>query len=380
MHTATETGSAAQSPFLATFPGRYYYDPAIFALEQERIFARMWIYGGVANSLAKPGDYRTLTIANESVIVVRTKQGGLRAFLNVCRHRGSRLCPEAAGHLKGAIQCRYHAWTYGLDGRLIGAPGVFNHPDFTREHYGLHPVALEVWNGLIWLNLSENPPSLAEQMDDPAVRDFGSNAPLERYDLANLRVAKTITYDVAANWKLIMENTLECYHCGPMHPELCALLPEYKTGAIDGNEGTAFAEGVEAFTITGKASRPPLPGLLPEDTRRYAGFFGLPSIFINLLSDHVAIDWLEPLSPTETRVTSEWLFDPDAMARPDFDPMDAVAILDLVNHQDWEVCALAQQGMTSRAYARGGNYAPLEHHIRDFAEYILARLGDDDVA
>jgi Rieske 2Fe-2S family protein len=377
MGTATGAHSQ-QSPFLATFPGRYYYDPAIFAREQERIFGRMWVYGGVASSLAQPGHYRTVTIAGESVIVVRTKQGDLRAFFNVCRHRGSRLCPEASGHLHGAIQCRYHAWTYGLDGRLIGAPNVFNRPDFERDLYGLHPVALEVWHGLIWLNLADDPPSLAAQLEDPFVRAFGSNGPIKRYGIATLNVAKTIVYEVEANWKLVMENTLECYHCGPMHPELCALLPEYKTGVIDGNEGTAFAEGVEAFTITGRASRPPLPGLLPEDTRRYAGYFALPSVFINLLSDHVAIDWLEPLGPTRTRITSEWLFDPEAMARPDFDPMDAVAILDLVNRQDWVVCELAQQGMTSRVYAQGGNYAPLEHHIRDFVDYILARLGDED--
>lgn len=376
MGTATGAHSQ-QSPFLATFPGRYYYDPAIFAREQERIFGRMWVYGGVASSLAQPGHYRTVTIAGESVIVVRTKQGDLRAFFNVCRHRGSRLCPEASGHLQGSIQCRYHAWTYGLDGRLIGAPNVFNRPDFERDLYGLHPVALEVWHGLIWLNLADDPPSLAAQLEDPFVREFGSNGPIERYGIATLNVAKTIVYEVEANWKLVMENTLECYHCGPMHPELCALLPEYKTGVIDGNEGTAFAEGVEAFTITGRASRPPLPGLLPEDTRRYAGYFALPSVFINLLSDHVAIDWLEPLGPTRTRITSEWLFDPEAMARPDFDPMDAVAILDLVNRQDWVVCELAQQGMTSRVYAQGGNYAPLEHHIRDFVDYILARLGDE---
>ena len=376
MGTATGARSR-QSPFLATFPGSYYYDPAIFAREQERIFGRMWVYGGVASSLVQPGHYRTVTIAGESVIVVRTKQGDLRAFFNVCRHRGSRLCPDTSGHLQGSIQCRYHAWTYGLDGRLIGAPNVFNRPDFERDLYGLHPVALEVWHGLIWLNLADDPPSLAAQLEDPFVREFGSNGPIERYGIATLNVAKTIVYEVEANWKLVMENTLECYHCGPMHPELCALLPEYKTGVIDGNEGTAFAEGVEAFTITGRASRPPLPGLLPEDTRRYAGYFALPSVFINLLSDHVAIDWLEPLGPTRTRITSEWLFDPEAMARPDFDPMDAVAILDLVNRQDWVVCELAQQGMTSRVYAQGGNYAPLEHHIRDFVDYILARLGDE---
>ncbi len=368
------TSTRQASPFLSTFPGRYYYDPAIYAQEQECIFSRMWVYGGVANSLPKPGDYRVLQIASESVIVVRNKQGALQAFLNVCRHRGARLCSAASGHLNGSIQCHYHAWTYGLDGRLIGAPNVLNRPDFERALYGLHPVALEVWQGMIWLNLSNNPPSLREQLDDPRVHDFGSNGAIERYCIANLNVGKTMVYEVQANWKLIMENTLECYHCGPMHPELCALLPQYKTGLIDGNDGTEFADNVEAFTITGEASRPPLPGLLPEDHRRYAGYFGMPNVFLNLLSDHVAIDWLEPLGPASTRVTSEWLFDPDAMASPDFDPMDAVDILDLVNRQDWEVCELAQQGVTSKAFAQGGNYAPLEHHIRDFVDYILEKL------
>ncbi len=188
-----------------------------------------------------------------------------------------------------------------------------------------------------------------------------------------------LSYDVNANWKLIIENTLECYHCGPMHPELCALIPLYRSGQLftDGDmmQGAALAEHVEAFTITGKASRPPLPGLLPEDTRRYYGFLLLPNVFINLLSDHVVIDSLTPLGPDRTRVTSDWLFDPGEMEKPGFDPTDAVSVLDLVNPQGWEVCELAQQGVTSRAYAQGGNYAPEEHHIRGFVEYVLEKLG-----
>lgn len=369
------TTNTAAPLFLSTFPGRYYYDPAIYEQEQERIFSHMWIYAGVANTLPEPGDYISVALGKESVIVVRNKHGELQAFLNVCRHRGARLCSEAAGHLKGSIQCRYHAWTYGLDGKLIGAPNVLNFDDFDRTAYGLLPVALQVWEGLIWLNISANPSSLAEQLNDPVVQEFGGNGPIARYNIGNLKVAKTILYDVQANWKLVMENTLECYHCGPMHPELCALLPTYRTGAIDDSSGAAFADDVEAFTITGKASRPPLPGLLPEDRRRYYGFFAMPNVFINLLSDHVVIDALQPLGPASTRVTSAWLFDPDVMTRPDFDPMDAVEILDLVNRQDWVVCELAQQGTTSRAFEHGGNYGPQEYHIRGFVDYILQKLG-----
>ncbi len=374
------TARDTSTPFLATFPGRYYYDLAIYEQEQARIFSSLWVYAGVANTLAEPGDYKVAVVGNESVIVVRTKQGELRAFLNVCRHRGSRLCSDISGHLKGSIQCRYHAWTYALDGRLIGAPNVFTLDTFDATAYGLHPVALEVWEGLIWLNISDTPSSLTDQLNDPEVDAFAGNGPITRYHIANLRVAKTITYEVHANWKLIWENTLECYHCGPMHPELCALVPMYRTGTVDDSMGALLAEEVEAFTITGKSSRPPLPGLLPEDIRRYYGFFAMPNAFVNLLSDHVVIDAFQPLGPALTRVTSEWLFDPAVMSRADFDPMDAVEILDLVNRQDWVVCELAQQGMSSKALARGGNYSPLEHHIRGFVDYILAKLAIDSAS
>ncbi len=122
----------SESLFLSTLPGKYYYDPAIYELELERIFSSMWVCAGRANSLRKPGVYQVVTIGRESVIVVRNKDGMLQAFLNVCRHRGARLCSEASGQLKGSIQCRYHAWTYGLDGRLIGAPNVMNDEQFDR--------------------------------------------------------------------------------------------------------------------------------------------------------------------------------------------------------------------------------------------------------
>ena len=365
----------SKTPFASTLPGRYYYDPAIFAQEQEHIFGKMWVYACRADALSEAGSYQVVTVAGESIIVVRNKDGILQAFLNVCRHRGARLCNQQSGQLKGAIQCRYHAWTYGLDGQLIGAPNVLRELEFDRTAYGLLSVALKVWEGLIWLNLSEDLLSFDDQINDPIVHQFAGTAPVDRYNLGKLKVGKSISYDVHANWKLVLENTLECYHCGPMHPELCDLLPAFRASWIDfEGEGTELAENIEAFTISGKASRPPLPGLIPEDLRRYYGILLMPNVFLNLLSDHVVIDTFFPLGSELTRVTCDWLFDPEVISMAGFDPMDAVEVLHLVNLQDWEVCEITQKSMASRAFEHGGIYTPLEQHIRGLVDYILKKL------
>ena len=371
------TMARLETPFVSTLPGRYYYDPAIYEMELERIFSQMWVCVGRADAITGAGAYEVVTVGRESIIVVRGRDDVLRAFLNVCRHRGARLCNEASGKLKGSIQCRYHAWTYGLDGRLIGAPNVLSDEQFERALFGLLPVALEVWEGLVWLNLGDDPASIADQLNEPIIERFGGYAAFARYDVGNLKVGKRIAYDVQANWKLVLENFMECYHCGPMHPEFCRLLPGYKTGDVSdyvNGEAVSLAENVEAFTITGKASRPPLPRLLPEDLRHYYGFVLQPNVLLNLLHDHVVMHWLIPNGPGSTVIMCDWLFDPQVMARADFDPMDAVEIFDIVNRQDWEVCELTQLGMGSKAYRSGGMYVPEERHIRAFADFVLERV------
>src|SRR6266700_1778966 len=370
------TTARSETLFASTLPGRYYYDPVIYEQELERIFGQMWVCVGWAETLTDPGAYQVVTVGRESVIVVRDQQHVLRAFLNVCRSRGSRLCREATGRLKGSLQCRYHAWTYGLDGRLIGAPNVLNDEYFDRTLYGLVPVALEVWEGLIWLNLADDPAPMTTQVDEPIIERFGSYEPLAHYGLERLRVGKTVNYDVQANWKLLLENFLECYHCGPMHPELCQLLPAFRSGKADYGAGEAatLVETAEAFTITGKASRPPLPGLSSEEQRSYYGIVVTPNVLLNLLPDHVVIHILCPQGPTHTRVECKWLFDPEVMRRTDFDPMDAVEIFDIVNKQDWEVCEMAQLGVISKAFAAGGIYVLIEWHIRAFADMVLEKL------
>ena len=363
------------TPFASTLPGRYYYDATLYEQEQQRIFSQLWFCAGHVSALIGSGSYLTLQFGGESVLVVRSSDGTLRAYLNVCRHRGARLCTEEMGRLKGSIQCRYHAWTYGLDGRLLGAPNILTHEQFDRSAYGLYPVKLEVWAGLIWLNLADDPPPLETQVREPIIERFGDYAPFAGYGLGSLMIGKTLTYEVQANWKIIIENFMECYHCGPMHPEFCQLLPGFRSGSIyEGDEAATLAPSVQAFSMTGTSSRPPLKGLLPGDERHYYGIVINPNVLLNLLPDHVVFHTVEPQGPERSRVTCSWLFDADVAAQPDFDPMDAVELFDLVNRQDWEVCELTQLGMHSKAFADGGVYIPAEQHIRAFADFVLARL------
>jgi Rieske 2Fe-2S family protein len=371
------TTTRPESPLVSTLPGRYYHDAAVFELEQERIFSRLWVSVGRADEIPETGQYRRVQVGRESVLVIRGRDGSLRAFLNTCRHRGARLCVEASGQLPGVLRCRYHAWTYGLDGRLVAAPHL-SAGEVEPDAFGLLPVALAVWEGLVWLSLADQPEPLEAQLL-PCVRErfCGDAATFARYRLGELRVGTTITYDVRANWKLVVENFMECYHCAVVHPELARAFPSFRAGvAYQAGQGAELAEGIAAFTLSGRASRPPLPGLAPEDHRRYYGLVLRPNVFLNLLPDHVLVHTLWPEAPDRTRVICDWLFDAATAARSDFDPMDAVEFFDLVNRQDWEVCELAQQGTASRAYQAGGVFTPFEQHIRGFNDFVLARLGE----
>ncbi len=364
--------------FESTLPGRYFYDPAILEREQERIFGRMWVCVGRADAIAEPGAYFTADVGRESVLVVRGRDGAVRAFLNVCRHRGARLCTEPCGHIGPAIQCRYHAWSYGLDGWLLGAPNIAREEHLDRGAFGLLPVHLEVWEGLVWVNLAQNPEPLAAQLEPPLLKRFGTLDTFARYRVGELAVGRRIEYEVRANWKLVVENFMECYHCGPVHPELVRLLPAFRQGtSYQGivGEGTAFADDVEAFTLSGRGSLPRLPGLRPEDDRLYYGFVLWPNFFVNLLPDHVILHTLRPLAPDRSHVVCDWLFAAAEVARPDFDPTDTVDVFDVTNRQDWEVCELTQLGMGSRAYANGGVYVTNERHIAAFRDLVLDRLG-----
>ena len=365
----------AGGPLTRTLPGRFYHDPAIWQLEQERLFARLWICVGRGDQFPAAGHYRTVRVGDESILVVRGEDGALRAFLNVCRHRGARLCATEQGQAR-TLQCRYHAWTYGLDGRLLRAPGLQDSREFDRSDFGLVPVALDTWEGLVWVNLAENPPPLTEQLLPQIAARLGDASRLTAYRIGTLAVADSIEYEVHANWKVVVENFMECYHCAPMHPELVRLLPAFRSGATqEYGLGTRLADDAESLTVSGRAPAPPFPGLPPGHERHYYGMVVRPNMLLNLLPDHVIVHTLAPLAPDRSRVTCDWLFAPDAVARPGFDPADTVALFDRVNRQDWEVCEWVQAGVRSRAFAAGGVYVPIERHIRSFNDWVLEQLG-----
>jgi phenylpropionate dioxygenase-like ring-hydroxylating dioxygenase large terminal subunit len=351
-----------------------YVDDAFFAHEQEAIFRREWFVVGRTEQFATPGAYRTIEVAGESIIVVRGPER-LAAFLNFCRHRGSRLlCGE--GVARDAIRCPYHGWTYGLDGTLRGTPFV-ERADVPPEIDGLHRAGIAEWGGFVFVRVAGPAASATlEAQLGPVV------ARTARYGLADLRTARTLTYDVAANWKVLLENYNECYHCGPVHPELCRLVPAFRAGggsALDWERGIPHREGAYTFTTTGTTSRAALPALDNDERTRHKGELIYPNLLLSLCADHVAAFTIFPHGPAKTRVVCEFLFHPDEMERADFDPSDAVDFWDIVNGQDWRICEGVQAGMRSHAF-RFGYYAPMEDASLDIRRYIAARMGDDAAA
>jgi Rieske 2Fe-2S family protein len=353
-------------------PRAAYVDDAIWQRERERLFAHQWFAVARLEDVPGAGDRLVVDVAGESVLVVRDGEE-LRAFYNLCRHRGSTLVdpdPDGApcaGHFAGGIRCPYHAWTYGLDGGLRRTPFV---DGVDLEAFGLHPVGVETWGGWIFVHLTpSDAPPLAEQLGPIPER-------LRRYPLADLRRGAVEVYDVAANWKVIAENFNECYHCGPIHPELCDLVPAFRGGRdLDWEDGVPHREGAWTFTESGTSDRAPFPDLTEEERVRHKGELVYPNLLLSLSADHAAALVLTPLDPGRTRVTGEFLFAPEEMARDDFDPSDAVTFWDRINRQDWTACERVQRGMGSRVYTHGW-FAPMEDESADIRRWYGPLMGE----
>ena len=355
----------------------YYLSQKIFQLEQERIFYREWFCAGREDELARPGDYQVLDVAGESILVVRNRVGRLIAHYNVCRHRGSRLVAEGSqGSLGGTIRCPYHSWTYTLDGELRAAPFLDEDGDFTKLNLRLFPVAVESWGGFYFLGLTPGDRSgygLRDQLGPVPER-------LCRYPLDQLRSGHRISYEVQANWKVVLENYNECYHCGPVHPELCRLVPAFKQrggSELDWERGIPHREGAWTFTESGTSARRPFEGLNTDEQVRHKGELIYPNFMLSLSADHVTAYTVWPRTPAHTTIICDFLFHPSAMADPSFDPGDAVTFWDRVNRQDWAICENVQRGMDSRVFERG-YYAPMENASLDIRRYVAEKLGGED--
>jgi Rieske 2Fe-2S family protein len=333
-----------------TLPAAYYVDRAYFDREMERLFARMWVVAGREEQVERPGQFFVRELLGESLIVTRGA-GGINAFFNVCRHRGTRLCTEEKGSFAGSIQCPYHSWTYDLDGRLIGAPHMDEVPHFRKEEHPLRRASAEVWDGHVFLNLEPDAGPLASQLGTLQEK-------FRPWRMQDLRLGRRIVYDVKANWKLLVQNYNECLHCPNLHPALNKLShylsgeneplrPTYMGGRMD------LRPGVETLSVDGLCRRAFLPELSDEDRRRVYYYAIFPNMLLSLHPDYMMVHSLWPIAPDRTINICEWHFQPSELARPGFDPSDAVDFWDETNRQDWHVCELSQAGISSRAYSPG---------------------------
>lgn len=369
---------APGSPTLVhTLGGQAYTDPAYFSAEQATIFEQMWFCAALVADLPNAGSFRTVEVGRESVLVVRGRDGVVRAFLNSCRHRGARVCTESEGRVRRNLQCSYHAWTYGLDGKLVAAPNLADLGDIDRTAYGLIGVSAREWLGYVWVCLAEHPPSFDESVQGAVTARLGDDESIGRYEIERLSLGRRERYDVAANWKLIIENFMECYHCATIHPELTEVLPEFADGLAAQyyvGHGAQFGDDVEGFTVDGSAGVGDLPGLSESQDRRYYAITVRPQVFINLVPDHVIVHRMYPTAVNRTVVDCDWLYRPEVLASG-VDLDKSVELFHRVNLQDFQACERTQPGMASRAYRRGGVLVPAEHHISEFHDWVRTIAG-----
>ena len=350
-----------------SLPREAYWDAEFYAREQRSIFWAQWFYAGRSETLAADGAYRVLDVAGESVILIRDA-GALRAHVNLCRHRGSRLlCGD--GVARGAIRCPYHSWAYALDGRLVASPFVAVE-DVPPEARRLHRVGVDEWGGFVFVHLS---PEEAESAGATLTVQLGAIPQrLSRYPLSELQIARSIRYDVAANWKVLLENYNECYHCAGVHPELCRVVPAFKRhggAGLDWDHGIPHRDGAWTFTASGTSERATFATLSDDEKQRHKGELIYPNFMLSLSADHVAAFSLWPCGPSQTTVVCDLLLHPSEIAKPHFDPSDVAEFWDLVNAQDWSICEGVQAGMRSRRF-EFGYYAPMEDASLDIRRYI----------
>ncbi len=355
-----------------TLPARAYTDPTWFADEMDQVFAQMWLAAGRSAELDGAGAFIRRDVAGASVLIVRGPDGEVKAFHNVCRHRGTRLCVEESGVFHGSIQCPYHAWTYGLSGSLLAAPQMDEVDGFDRALYPLRPVACDTWDGHIFINLASHPVRLSDQLADLPSR-------FAPWRMQDLRRAHRIEYAVATNWKLVVQNYNECLHCPVIHP-LLNRMHHYlaadnvpTTGSYCGG-AMGFKDGVETLSSDGKRRRDVLPGLGDRE-RGIVNYFAIyPNLLLTLHPDYMMTITIWPQDCGRTKLIAEWHFHPDEMAKPDFVFQDAIDFWDRTNREDWSISEQSYLGISSRGYAPGP-YSQRERQLWEFDQFVLAKMG-----
>jgi len=376
----------------------FYCSPEEYQVDLEMIWYRDWLFVGHDCEVLNPGDYLTVQIGEYPVVVVRDRSGGLNAFHNSCRHRGSRICSAERGSVTRLV-CPYHQWTYHLDGRLFAARDMGT--EFDKTQWGLHRVHCASVGGYVWVCLAKVAP------DFEPIRKH-----IEPYFLPHklhqTKIAFETTIVERANWKLVWENNRECYHCSANHPELIRTFPE--TPTVTGVEGAErnplitakwshwedlglpsrfhlsdngqyrtsrmpLVEGAVSFTMDGKAAvRRPLIDSIAEPDLGTLLLFHYPSTWNHVLADHAISFRLLPMSPTETLLTTKWLVHKDAVEGVDYDLKRMTEVWLATNEADRRVCQENQIGVNSPAYDPAP-YSPVhEGGVIQFVDWYCTEL------
>ena len=347
-------------------PANWYLDPAHYARELDACWHAKWIAVAREQELAAPGDWRVVSIGSQKLILLKDEKQDLRAFHNTCRHRGSVLCTEESGNFpRKRIVCPYHSWTSDLSGQLVATPRRMETPDFNLKNFPLFEVATKAWGGFVFVCLAKRPPA------------FDAPARYTRYDFDKLRIGKRVVVDVHANWKLLAENFSECFHCPPVHPELCRVVTAYQEAGAWGLRPSARAEykaGAATLTLDGSSRFEPFPGLNDQEKQTlYVPDMVLPNLFLNIQPDYVNSHLMFPTGPQSVRIVYDWLFEPRHLPLSADDLSHYVALWEITNKQDARNCEWQQQGMQSREF-RHGHYVPQEFDCHRFAEWVRLSL------
>jgi Rieske 2Fe-2S family protein len=386
----------------------FYRDEKIYHCDLERVWRKGWLFAGHSGEISKPGDYFTLAVGQDSIVVVRDEKGEAHALHNVCRHRGSLICDDACGQVKRLV-CPYHRWTYGLDGKLIGAPGM--QEDLEKSELGLRRVALRETGGLVFISLAQNPTSFdaAQELLGEITRPQG---------LRNAKVAKAVDYLVKANWKLIWENNRECFHCNANHPQYIKAnfdhynaddatpqIRERIAAAVKRSEAkwaasglavshkqtgmtafpdaerniwfsanrTALVEGWVSETMDGTQVAP-IMGDYPDADVGTLRMRTLPNFWNHSSCDHSVSTRLLPVGPELTAIRVWWLVDEEAVEGRDYELSKLMPFWQLTSEQDWEICERQQRGVNSSAYSPGPYSAFKEYNVDAFVRWYLKQL------
>ena len=376
---------------------RFYTDPEIYALELDRIITRNWILAGHESQLPETGDFKVFSVADESAILVRSSDGSIKAFANVCRHRGSLVCLKEQGHAKKFV-CPYHGWVYDIDGNLIATRSMPQ--DFDKSERGLHSVSVDVLQGLLFVCFSDSPPAL-----DSAKKDLAE--PMAMFDFQHLKVAAHKTYPIDANWKLAIENYQECYHCATAHPDYAKMhtlmLDRKMQSRVQGNmlqkmeacgltniecdygdmkarpgeqgysySRTALFDGYKTGSNGGQELAP-LLGQLTDYDGGASDFAIGPFSFLLAYSDHVVAYVFTPVDKDHCVCEIYWLVRGDAVEGIDYNRDELMWLWDVTTDADKKIIRNNWKGVKSKYY-EPGPFSSMEQHASAYIEWILQEL------